>query len=76
MSSPGPAPKPVELKILEGTARPEDLRRNEPRPQPVAPTMPRGVLPKRARKLWRELAPKLERVGILTEVDGPAFALL
>ena len=38
--------------------------------------MPRGVLTHYGRRLWRELAPKLEGLGVLTEVDEAAFMLL
>ena len=74
MVAPGRKPKPTELKILEGNPGKRALPAGEPKPQPVAPTMPRG-LPPLARKFWREHAPKLEALGILTEVDGPAFAM-
>lgn len=72
---PGPKPKPVELKVLEGNPGKRPLPTNYPRPRPVAPRIPRGI-PPAARRFWKENAPKLERLGILTEVDGPAFTLL
>lgn len=72
----GPKPIPTSLKVLQGTARPEDLRRNEPKPKPVAPDKPPTWLPREAKKKWKELAPELERIGLLTAVDGPAFAML
>ena len=75
MPVPGPKPKPTELKILEGNPGRRPLNDQAPKPQPVAPPMPRG-LPKGARKFWRDHAPKLESLGILTEVDGPAFTML
>ncbi|BDG62329.1 phage terminase small subunit P27 family [Caldinitratiruptor microaerophilus] len=67
-----PRRKPTALKVLSGTARPDRMK-NEPKPRPVAPPCPKG-LPKEARRLWKEMAPKLERLGLLTETDGPAFA--
>lgn len=75
MARPGPAPKPVELKVLEGNPGKRALPASSPKPQPVAPVCPRG-LPSRARRFWKEHAPKLEWLGILTEVDGAAFAML
>ena len=75
MSRKGPAPKPVELKILEGNPGHRPLPESRPRPQPLPPTMPRGLMP-RAQKFWRAHAPKLERLGLLTEVDGAALAML
>jgi P27 family predicted phage terminase small subunit len=75
MGRPGPAPKPVELKILEGNPGRRPLPNNHPKPQPMAPKIPYGIHP-RARKFWRAHGPKLERLGILSEVDGPALAML
>lgn len=75
MAKPGPAPKPVELKILEGNPGKRPLPTNNPKPQPLAPKIPYGLLPL-ARKFWKAHAPKLERLGILTEVDGPAMAMM
>lgn len=48
-----------------------------PRPQPDAtmPKMPRN-LPTAARQLWKTIAPQLNELGLLTEVDGPAFTAL
>lgn len=67
--------KPTALKVLQGTARPDRLPENEPKPRPIAPALPRG-LSSAARRLWRELAPKLEKLGLLTETDGPLFEAL
>jgi P27 family predicted phage terminase small subunit len=65
--------KPTVLKILEGNPGKRPLPKNEPKPRPVRPPCPRW-LPVEAKRIWRALAPKLERVGLLTEADGPAFA--
>lgn len=51
------------------------MTKSEPQPERVIPAMPRG-LPKRARRFWRDHAGKLERLGLLTAVDGPAFTLM
>jgi P27 family predicted phage terminase small subunit len=72
---PGPAPKPVELKILEGNPGRRPLPTNHPKPRPVAPKPPYKLHPV-ARRFWKEHAPKLEAMGILTEVDGPAFVMM
>jgi len=66
--------KPTALKVLQGTARPDRMV-NEPKPQPIAPKPP-SWLPREARRKWRELAPKLERLGLLTELDGEKFAAM
>jgi P27 family predicted phage terminase small subunit len=37
--------------------------------------MPRGVLPKSARKLWREWVPELQELGLATPLDAPMLML-
>lgn len=74
MSKGGHNKKPTRLKILEGTFR-KDRAVNEPRPAPVAPKCP-SWLPREGKRKWRELAPKLERLGLLTELDGEELAAL
>jgi P27 family predicted phage terminase small subunit len=69
----GRKPLPVELKILHGETRKERLP-DSPQPEKAAPPMPRGM-EQLARKFWQDHADKLERLGLLTEVDGPAFAM-
>jgi P27 family predicted phage terminase small subunit len=71
---PGPPKKPTNLKVLEGMLRSRD-KINEPKPRPIAPQAP-AWLPTAAKKEWKRLAPELERVGCLTAVDGPAFAMM
>lgn len=65
---PGPKPKPTTLRVIEGNRGKRPLPKNEPKPAPVKPKMP-GYLHGEGRKHWTELASKLERLGILTEVD-------
>lgn len=64
--------KPTNLKILEGNPGRRPLLANQPKPKPLAPKCP-ASLPKEAKKHWEYLAPKLEALGLLTEVDGPAL---
>ena len=75
MSVPGTKPQPVKLKILKGETHKERINENEPKPRPVMPECPEW-LKGEGRKVWENLAPKLEKLGILTEIDGPAFAAL
>jgi P27 family predicted phage terminase small subunit len=70
----GRKPKPTHLKVLSGNPGRRPLPESEPKPQPVAPPCP-DWLPEEARAKWDELAPELERLGLLTAVDGPAFAM-
>jgi P27 family predicted phage terminase small subunit len=72
---PGPPPKPTALKRLAGNPGKRALNKAEPQPDRVIPAMPRG-LPKRAKRFWKDHADKLERLGILTAVDGPAFTMM
>ena len=65
--------KPTNLKVLEGNPGKRPLPENEPKPAPKAPKRP-SWLTGEGRKMWDRLAPKLEKVGLLTEVDGEAFA--
>ncbi len=66
--------KPTALKVLEGRARCDRLL-NEPRPASVTPKCP-AWLPREGKKKWGELAPKLEKLGLLTELDGEKLAAM
>ena len=66
----GPPRKPTRLRLLDGK---RVSSRNEPRPQEIAPDCP-SYLTGTARRAWNQLAPKLERLGLLTEIDGELFA--
>jgi P27 family predicted phage terminase small subunit len=68
-----PARKPSALKLLEGTYRPDRSRR-EPRPPVVIPEPP-AWLCEQALEYWRELAPQLEALQVLTSVDRQALTL-
>lgn len=74
----GPS-KPTELRSLEGgrsnsLPKPDDVE--QPRPTPLVGSQPPREIDTRAKKIWNELAPILERVGLLTEADLPTFAIL
>ena len=73
MGARGPAPKPTALKVLDGNPRHRPINRSEPRPRPVAPKCP-SWLDAEAKREWRRIAPALERIGLLTEIDGTALA--
>jgi P27 family predicted phage terminase small subunit len=68
----GRKPKPVALRLLEGNPGKRPLP-NEPKPEPTAPPCPYW-LPLLAKREWRRLAPRLELLGLLTEIDQAAFA--
>lgn len=65
--------KPTALKILQGTARPDRIKKGEPKPVPLAPDPP-AWLDRVAKATWRKYAPMLERLGLLTEADGESLA--
>jgi len=48
---------------------------NEPKPRPVAPKCPTDI-DGEAKRVWKRLAPKLEKMGLLCDTDGDAFANL
>lgn len=67
--------KPTQLKIFEGNPGKRPLPSNEPKPEAKAPECPDDLCLE-ARKVWNRLAPTLERLGLLTEIDGDNFAAL
>lgn len=69
----GRIPKPTNLKILEGNPGKRPLNQHEPKPKPIRPKCPRW-LDKEAKRMWKDLAPELERLGLLTIIDGAALA--
>jgi len=75
----GRRPKPSKIKELEGNPGKRPLNQNEPQPPAVQASQlkpPYGRLSKQARRLWKDLAPSLEALGVLTQADLAAFELL
>ena len=58
---------------MNGNPSKKKLETNEPKPVPIAPKMFSWLAPE-AKKCWRLLAPHLEKMGLLTIVDGHTFA--
>jgi P27 family predicted phage terminase small subunit len=71
----GPAPKPTQLKILQGTWRPDRANPAEVSPAAPADLSALSWLSDGAQDKWSELAPTLARNGLLTECDLDALAL-
>jgi P27 family predicted phage terminase small subunit len=67
--------KPRHLRLIQGTLRPDRASGETPKPRPVAPKPPKGLSP-HGRAFWRSVAPVLQRLGLLTELDGMAFQVL
>jgi len=73
----GPPPRPTALKILRGNPGKQKINRDEPKPPPspaTPPTWLRGDA--LALAIWAEEAPRLLRLGLLTEIDRLLFAAL
>ena len=69
----GRKPIPSSLKLLNGNPGKRPLPANEPKPPPLAPKCP-AWLHKDAKKEWKRIAPQLERLGLLSELDMTALA--
>lgn len=68
----GPAPKPTNLRLLQGNPGKRALPKNEPKPKPVSPKCPSWLGPI-GRREWKRIAPELEKLGLFTAVDGAAL---
>ena len=69
----GRPPTPTPLRLLQGNPQHRPINDQEPKPKPIAPRCPSWLSPV-AKRHWRELAPELERIGVLTTIDVGAFA--
>ena len=76
MGQRGPAPKPNELKVLEGGRghRPIDLTSTF-RPEVGEPPMPAGMS-REGKKAWKQLVPELLHYNLVSKVDAPALESL
>lgn len=63
--------KPTALKRAEGNPGKRPLPKGEPAPTGKA-VAPKSLTPK-ARTVWRRLAPKLDALGVLTDIDVEVF---
>lgn len=68
--------KPTALKIVAGTARAGRANGAEPEPSLLIDLEPPSHLELRSAAVWRELAPMLRRLQLLTEADVVAFEML
>lgn len=77
MTKAGRKPKPTALKELAGNPGGRPLNDAEPKPAPADPQQapPYRLLPK-ARRFWLENAPRLTALGLLSEIDLPAFQMM
>lgn len=68
-------PKPSALRRIEGNPGKRPFNRLEPEPRPGQVRCPARLSPE-ARKVWRELAPELRAMRLLTGADQRALATL
>jgi len=66
---------PTALRLVRGNPGRRPLPANEPKPRNIAPPMPEHLDPI-AQEEWKRLEPIFLSSGILTELDGLAFASL
>jgi P27 family predicted phage terminase small subunit len=71
----GRKPKPTNLKLIQGTYRADRANPSEPKPRAVIPPCPK-FLQGEARKQYKKTAKKLARIGLMTELDDMALAML
>ena len=72
MAPPGRRPTPTPILRLHGSRR-ADARKGEPQPELGAPDCP-SWLDDEAKAAWEDIAPQLERMGVLTRIDKRALA--
>lgn len=79
MAKAGRKPKPPQLKVVEGNPGKRAIP-DAPQPQPKAPSTPKWskLLPGKAnqsvrgeaQREWKRIVPVLDRLGLLSEIDG------
>ena len=72
----GPAPTPTKLKLARVNPGRRRLPKNEPQPKTAAVPKPSAHLDREGRRFWRQNAPELHRLGLLTVLDIPTFEML
>jgi P27 family predicted phage terminase small subunit len=70
---PGKRPEPTVLRVLKGNPSNRPLNKREPKPNPDMPECP-SWLSRVAKAKWRQVAPELRKMGVLSFIDGDALA--
>lgn len=70
----GRKPTPSNLHVLHGNPGRRPLNKSEPQPEACIPDPPEH-LTERALREWHRVAPGLEALGILSEIDRAALAI-
>lgn len=75
MGKKGPAPKPTELKLLQGNPGKRKIAKDEPKPT-IEKELPKppAFLSRYAKVEWKRIVPELHRLGLLTIVDYMSLA--
>ncbi len=68
----GPTPQPTALRIAKGNPSKRPLNKREPQPEKGRPRCPQWV-DDYAKACWKQVVPELERLGVLTRIDGQAL---
>jgi len=71
----GRKPKPSHLKVISGNPGKRPIRTN-PQPQPMSFDEPPKWIGKYGQELWKDRAPELIELGILTKADLPMWSIL
>ena len=69
----GRKPTPTKLHLLHGQDRKVKDRKGEPQPETSIPDMP-GFLSDDAAEEWHYIAPRLENLGLVSDIDKAALA--
>ena len=72
MGARGPRPTPTPILKLRGS-READREATEPQPEQKRPRLPKW-LDEEAKIVWKQVVPQLERMHVLTRIDGNALA--
>jgi P27 family predicted phage terminase small subunit len=70
----GRKPKPTSIKVLEGNPGGRPINENEAKPSMDMPKKP-PWLKGEAAKMWKVLGEELNRLGLMSQIDGHAFAM-
>ena len=69
-------PKPDQLKILQGTARPDRMNHDQPKFDLELDATPPTHLSALQIKIWEEIVPRLQEQKLYTTIDLPMISVL
>ena len=72
---PGPPPKPIEMKLLEGNPGKRKLNKNAPMPERIISLKCPKFIGKYGRQEWQRITSDLSRLNMLTGVDQGALEM-